>query len=535
MSSSTPKLKPPTRTTKTNQKLVVFPEEPEPSIEKEKEISETIQPLHLRRVSAYCIANSIDLTKVRELLESRRKSLDIQTRRIDEVLYCPFFPGLLSYFTLLMNDNFSETDRLIPEPEFFPESKPEFKDMNGKVDEGDLFIFDYGVIVFWGLSESEERSILKELDPFCIEALPTKDIEVETLKYRYDAINTPRIFDDIITLKFNMYMVKLSISHAIAQSVKLSVFEELIDETINSTQIIPQQMAETGKVQMSRKAITKKIGQLFVMRIHVNLVSNVLDTPELFWAEPKWDPTYKASRAYLEVGQRVEVLNQRTAVISDLLEVLKDHLTSRQGEILEIIVIALIVIEIILGIIMIIIESRNPDHELTIGVEFGSRMIQVDNKQIKLQIWDTAGQESFRSITRSYYRGAAGAMLVYDITRRETFDHLQSWLEDARKYSSTDMTIMLIGNKADLESKRAVSREEGMRFAEQFGLVFTETSARTASNVEEAFSQTSRLIYDKIQSGSIDISNESHGIKIGPVNSQTLYSQANVAGKSGCC
>ena len=88
-----------------------------------------------------------------------------------------------------------------------------------------------------------------------------------------------------------------------------------------------------------------------------------------------------------------------------------------------------------------------PVHDLTIGVEFGARMITIDGKQIKLQIWDTAGQESFRSITRSYYRGAAGALLVYDITRRETFNHLTTWLDDARQHSSSNMVIMLIGNK----------------------------------------------------------------------------------------
>uniref|UniRef100_A0A667HUD4 RAB2A, member RAS onco family n=1 Tax=Lynx canadensis TaxID=61383 RepID=A0A667HUD4_LYNCA len=90
-----------------------------------------------------------------------------------------------------------------------------------------------------------------------------------------------------------------------------------------------------------------------------------------------------------------------------------------------------------------------PVHDLTIGVEFGARMITIDGKQIKLQIWDTAGQESFRSITRSYYRGAAGALLVYDITRRDTFNHLTTWLEDARQHSNSNMVIMLIGNKRE--------------------------------------------------------------------------------------
>ncbi|KAD6454096.1 hypothetical protein E3N88_08802 [Mikania micrantha] len=112
-----------------------------------------------------------------------------------------------------------------------------------------------------------------------------------------------------------------------------------------------------------------------------------------------------------------------------------------------------------------------PVHDLTIGVEFGARMITIDNKPIKLQIWDTAGQESFRSITRSYYRGAAGALLVYDITRRETFNHLASWLEDARQHANANMTVMLIGNKCDLAHRRAVSTEEGEQFAKENGLL----------------------------------------------------------------
>jgi len=113
-----------------------------------------------------------------------------------------------------------------------------------------------------------------------------------------------------------------------------------------------------------------------------------------------------------------------------------------------------------------------PVHDLTIGVEFGSRTVNIEGNQVKLQIWDTAGQEKFRSITRSYYRGTTGALLVYDITRRETFEHLTEWLEDCRKYSNPNMVIMLIGNKCDLEEKRAIPREEGEKFAKQHGLFF---------------------------------------------------------------
>jgi len=178
-----------------------------------------------------------------------------------------------------------------------------------------------------------------------------------------------------------------------------------------------------------------------------------------------------------------------------------------------------------------------PVHDLTIGVEFGARMVTIDNKQIKLQIWDTAGQESFRSITRSYYRGAAGALLVYDITRRDTFKHLSVWLEEARQHSQSNMVIMLIGNKNDLEHRRAVSFEEGKAFADANGLIFMETSAKTAFNVEQAFINTAEKIHENILSGVIDVSNESHGIKVGMAasgNGVKLDNKSNSA-KGGCC
>ncbi|XP_058747042.1 ras-related protein Rab-2-B-like [Vicia villosa] len=156
-----------------------------------------------------------------------------------------------------------------------------------------------------------------------------------------------------------------------------------------------------------------------------------------------------------------------------------------------------------------------PVHDVTIGVEFGTRMITIDSKPIKLQIGDTAGQEMFRSVTRSYYRGAAGALLVYDITRRETFDHLATWLEDARQHADSNMTIMLIGNKCDLTKKRVVSIEEGEKFAKENGLIFMEVSAKSAENVEEAFVKTAGAIYRKMKHGEFDKLNETQGIKIG--------------------
>lgn len=178
-----------------------------------------------------------------------------------------------------------------------------------------------------------------------------------------------------------------------------------------------------------------------------------------------------------------------------------------------------------------------PVHDLTIGVEFGARMVNIDDRQIKLQIWDTAGQESFRSITRSYYRGAAGALLVYDITRRETFNHLTRWLEEARQNGNQNMTIMLIGNKNDLEHRRQVSIEEGEAFAQKHGLMFLETSAKTAENVEESFHLPAKKIYEKIKEGIYDVSNETYGIKVGMAQGRPGVDPYNVnpPSNSQCC
>mmetsp|Transcript_52883 Transcript_52883/g.60753 ORF Transcript_52883/g.60753 Transcript_52883/m.60753 type:complete len:216 (+) Transcript_52883:35-682(+) len=181
-------------------------------------------------------------------------------------------------------------------------------------------------------------------------------------------------------------------------------------------------------------------------------------------------------------------------------------------------------------------------HEVTIGVEFGARMINIDGKNIKLQIWDTAGQESFRSITRSYYRGAIGALLVYDITRRDTFENIERWLEETRQYANSNMIIFLIGNKCDLESERQVSTEEGETFAKAHNILFMETSAKTAKNVEEVFTQTAREVYQKIENNEIDPTSDSSGVKVGSQSGKfqidkKFMSEYNEIGdkKKKCC
>ncbi|ERN20467.1 hypothetical protein AMTRI_Chr01g134270 [Amborella trichopoda] len=123
----------------------------------------------------------------------------------------------------------------------------------------------------------------------------------------------------------------------------------------------------------------------------------------------------------------------------------------------------------------------------TIGVEFATRTVQVEGKTIKAQIWDTAGQERYRAITSAYYRGAVGALLVYDITKPTTFENVGRWLKELRDHADSNIVIMLVGNKSDLKHLRGVATEDAQGFSEKEGLSFLETSALDATNVEKAF------------------------------------------------
>jgi len=122
-------------------------------------------------------------------------------------------------------------------------------------------------------------------------------------------------------------------------------------------------------------------------------------------------------------------------------------------------------------------------------------MIQVEGKTVKAQIWDTAGQERYRAITSAYYRGAVGALLVYDITKGQTFDNVQRWLRELRDHADSNIVIMMAGNKSDLSHLRAVSEQDGQNLAEKEGLSFLETSALEAVNVDKAFQTILTEIY----------------------------------------
>jgi len=141
----------------------------------------------------------------------------------------------------------------------------------------------------------------------------------------------------------------------------------------------------------------------------------------------------------------------------------------------------------------------NLESKTTIGVEFATRSIIAENKLIKAQIWDTAGQERYRAITSAYYRGAVGALLIYDISKHLSFENVEKWLKELKDHAEPHIVIMLVGNKSDLRHLRAVKTEDAAAFAERNGLAFLETSALDSSNVEVAFQRiiTGFIIIEK--------------------------------------
>jgi small GTP-binding protein len=148
-------------------------------------------------------------------------------------------------------------------------------------------------------------------------------------------------------------------------------------------------------------------------------------------------------------------------------------------------------------------SNFNPNAKTTIGVECATKTFQVGTTTVKAQIWDTAGQERFRAITSTYYRGAHGAILVYDITNTQSFRNAARWLQELRNFAESNVPVALVGNKCDLEAMRSVSQDEGIRYAEAERLIFFETSAKTAVNLNEAFTALATEIVESIKKGGL--------------------------------
>ncbi|BBG99315.1 hypothetical protein PRUPE_3G113200 [Prunus persica] len=178
----------------------------------------------------------------------------------------------------------------------------------------------------------------------------------------------------------------------------------------------------------------------------------------------------------------------------------------------------------------------NLESKSTIGVEFATKTMNVDGKTIKAQIWDTAGQERYRAITSAYYRGAVGALLVYDVTRGATFENVARWLKELRDHTDPNIVVMLIGNKSDLRHLVAVSKEDGKSFAERESLYFMETSALEATNVENAFTEVLTQIYRVVSKRAVEAGNNGSATAV-PSKGQTINvkDDSSVFKRIGCC
>ncbi|CAR24633.1 Rmd8p [Lachancea thermotolerans CBS 6340] len=235
---------------------------------------------------------------------------------------------------------------------------------SSKQQHAEIFIFSYGVVVFWNFTEIQEKNILGDIafaehDNMIIRPLDEQDIETEQFHFEYDMnVERPRIFNDIVTLRSGDHIIKLTLSHSIAQSTKLSRFESRISPILGTVSKLPKRLALYGTLGLKREQLLKKSGKLFKLRVDVNLSSSVLDTPEFFWSfEPSLHPLYLAMREYLEIDQRVQVLNDRCKVFLEFFDICVDSVAERNMARITWWFIAVIFVSVLVSICEIIVRS----------------------------------------------------------------------------------------------------------------------------------------------------------------------------------
>ncbi|RAL04015.1 RMD1 family protein [Aspergillus ibericus CBS 121593] len=224
----------------------------------------------------------------------------------------------------------------------------------------EMFVFSYGVVVFWNFTEKQEKDLLADLAfatssatgvpiPLATMPLQEEDFETEEFHFEYSTeISRPRVYNDMITLRSGDHMIKLAISHGIAQSTKLCFFEEVMARQMAEAKDVPRRLAMTGNLGMKRDEVFRILGSLFKSRVEVNLSSNMLDVPNFFWeSEPTLYPLYIAVREYLEIKPRIQVLNERCRVFLDLAEILSDSIADNRTSHQTWIIIVLIIISIL--------------------------------------------------------------------------------------------------------------------------------------------------------------------------------------------
>lgn len=211
----------------------------------------------------------------------------------------------------------------------------------------DIFYFPFGVVMFWGFNDEEEKNLLSSIRKF--EKEPLADIEIDEFSFVYG--DKMKIEEDEITLQKKDSLTKLAISYAIAQSIKLTVFEQTISRTIEHSKHLPRELALRGKIPLSRRETSRKMGEIFLERNYINLNTEILDTPEFFWEHSELEPFYRRMIHYLDLNKRGELLNRRLHLLHELFQILGDELNHQQSSRLEMTIIILIVIEVVLAVL----------------------------------------------------------------------------------------------------------------------------------------------------------------------------------------
>lgn len=218
--------------------------------------------------------------------------------------------------------------------------------------QGDIFFFNYGSIVCWGFKKNFEDKLIEYVKDFSVH--PLKHVETDHFSYRYGEETTIDTHEkyrmDIITLHSDDLLVKLAISYGLAQSIKLEAFEEAIQDTIRVNSYLPEEMAAHGVISLSRRAIFKRIGEIFIARSSININIEYLDAPEFFWRNPNLEPLYVMMKKFLDIPSRVMSLNQKIDVLQELLDILNSQVQHRHSSLLESIIILLILVEIIISL-----------------------------------------------------------------------------------------------------------------------------------------------------------------------------------------
>lgn len=217
---------------------------------------------------------------------------------------------------------------------------------------GDLFFFNHGCFVSWGFKKSFEDKLIEYVRDFSIN--PLIRIETDHLYYRYGEETTidthERLRLDIITLDSEDSKMKLAISYGLAQSIKLEAFEEAIQDAIKKNSYLPEEIATRGTISLSRRAIFKRMGEIFIARSSINLNIEYLDAPEFFWRNPNFEPFYIMIKKFLDIPSRVMALNQKLDVLQELLDILNSQVQHRHSSLLESVIILLIAVEILISL-----------------------------------------------------------------------------------------------------------------------------------------------------------------------------------------